>query len=159
MASDEEIQKHYLDAKERGELGSDDELRVQGRRELVILPKVHLEVEQYRREKLEREIDEMKTALSMQWFEAHGYLENLIDPDAEAKAAALERTMAALEGSRGVMMSADLSQRATIRKASTEYMAVRKPSSDVTQASPARSKVTAPASKLRHRRKTFGSID
>jgi hypothetical protein len=158
MASDEEIQKHYLDAKERGELGSDDELRVQGRRELVILPKVHLEVEQYQREKLEREIDEMKTALSMQWFEAHGYLENLIDPDAEAKAAALERAMAAL-GSRGVMMSADLSQRATIRKASTEYMAVRKPSSDVMQASPARSKVTAPASALRHRRKTFGSID
>ncbi len=154
MATDDEIEKHYAEARDRGAVGIGGVLRVKGSQDLVIVPKSFIEVERYLREKLEREIDELKTAQSLQWLESRGYLENLVGPEDEVP----ERREGLVMDSSSGPVRVYPSQGAALRGAASQHVTIRRTSfSDFMQTSAARSKVAAPAGALRHRRKTTGS--
>jgi hypothetical protein len=83
MPNYEEIQRAYQDGMLDGTLEEECVLRVPGEPELAVLPAGLLDAIRADNERLTRQLDDIKTEKSMNWFSAQGFDDKLIDPEME----------------------------------------------------------------------------
>lgn len=81
MSNHEAIQRAYEEAELEGKL-EDLALRVPGENELAVVPAWLLDSLREDNERLERQLDDIKTEKSMNWFSAQGFDDRLIGPEA-----------------------------------------------------------------------------